>query len=66
MNITTKMDEIILHQFRPNGEWDIFHTTAVWNEEFLNADMPHMGYPHVVFTLHMKVSIDVNNLIYKL
>ena len=42
------------HDFQPNGEWDVFHTTATWNLAVLDC-CPGIGYAHVVFTLHMKV-----------
>ena len=55
MNITSGSKSISTHDFQPNGEWDVFHTTATWNLAVLDC-CPGIGYAHVVFTLHMKVS----------
>ena len=42
------------HDFHENGEWFMFATSAKWSITTLDSN-PKIGYPHVVFNLHLKV-----------
>ncbi len=35
MNLTNSSSEVITHDFKLNGEWDIYHTKAEWLETIL-------------------------------
>lgn len=53
MNITNRSNDISTHDFRLNGEWHVYGTSAAWNITVLECCMDK-GYPHVVFTLHLR------------
>ena len=53
MNITNASDVISTHDFQQNSEWLIYRTSAEWKLTILDC-CPGKGYPHVVFTLHLK------------
>ncbi|ELT89687.1 hypothetical protein CAPTEDRAFT_104243, partial [Capitella teleta] len=53
MNITNASNKIHTHDFRRNGEWHVFHTTAKWDITFLQC-CPGTGYSHVVFALYLE------------
>ena len=53
MNITNRSNDISTHDFRLNGEWHVYGTSAAWNITVLDCCMDK-GYPHVVFTLHLR------------
>ncbi|CAD5117699.1 DgyrCDS6450 [Dimorphilus gyrociliatus] len=52
MNLTNVASEMELQEFKLNGEWDIFKTTAEWKEVILPC-CPHIRYSKVLFTIHM-------------
>lgn len=52
MNITNASSLISTHDFRINGEWEVYRTSAVWNITMLSCAQD--GYPHVIFTLHLE------------
>lgn len=53
MNITNASHEIQTHNFRLNGEWDIYRTRAQWMENVLPC-CPDTRYPYVEFTLYLR------------
>ena len=53
MNITNASSQIHTHDFRRNGEWRVFKTTAEWAITVLDC-CPGTGYAHVIFTLHLE------------
>lgn len=53
MNITNASNVIHTQDFRRNGEWHVFHTTAEWDITFLDC-CPGTGYSHVVFSLFLE------------
>ena len=53
MNITNRSNEISTHDFRLNGEWHVYGTSAHWDITVLDC-CPGKGYPHVIFTLHLR------------
>jgi hypothetical protein len=53
MNITNTADDVQTHDFRLNGEWDIYRTKAEWRENVLPC-CPDTRYPYVEFTLYLR------------
>lgn len=53
MNITNATHDITTHDFRLNGEWDIYNSLAVWKENILPC-CPNIRYPYVEFTLFLR------------
>ena len=53
MNISSAADEVVTHNFRLNGEWEIMRTQAKWQETILPC-CPNTRYPYVEFTLHLR------------
>ncbi|ESN98755.1 hypothetical protein HELRODRAFT_94890 [Helobdella robusta] len=53
MNMTNASSEVLTHDFRLNGEWDIYHTKVEWKENVLPC-CPNTRYPFVEFTLFLK------------
>ncbi|ESN91745.1 hypothetical protein HELRODRAFT_70180, partial [Helobdella robusta] len=55
MNITNASNVVSSHNFRVNGEWQVYDTEANWNITKLDGSLDDwLGYSHVVFTLHLK------------
>jgi len=53
MNITNASTKISTHDFRINGEWHVYSTSAEWGITYLDTDR-RRGYAHVIFSLHLK------------
>ncbi|KAK2145502.1 hypothetical protein LSH36_677g02004 [Paralvinella palmiformis] len=54
MNITNGSSHMITHDFRLNGEWHVYGTTAAWAITILDPCCMQDGYAHVVFGLHLR------------
>ena len=53
MNISNASSKVSTHDFRVNGEWHVYDTSAEWGITHLDCCSGN-GYAHVVFTLHLK------------
>ena len=53
MNLTNVNAEIQTHDFKLNGEWDVYMTFAEWKENILPC-CPNTRYPYVEFTLYLR------------
>lgn len=53
MNITNALDEIETHDFKKNGEWEIFETRSVWRVTVLPCCLD-TKYSYVEFTLRLR------------
>ncbi len=53
MNLTNASNRIATHDFKLNGEWDIYKTRSVWKETILPC-CPDTRYPYVEFTLYLR------------
>lgn len=53
MNITNATSKISTHDFRINGEWHVYGTSAEWGITYLDPEKQR-GYAHVIFRLHLK------------
>lgn len=53
MNLTNTSHEVVTHDFKLNGEWDVYDTLAEWKETILPCCL-NTRYPYVEFTLFLR------------
>ena len=53
MNLTNLSDVVMTHEFRLNGEWEVYSSIAEWKETILPC-CPDKHYPYVEFTLYLR------------